>query len=88
MPRPKKAKVQLVAESGLTESTGITGSMQSEESTAAAHVEQEELTSEEEEEADDNEARQEANELVRCARAEVHPCGVGERQKGGGGVAA
>ena len=28
-PRPKKAKVQLVAESGLTESTGITGTTQS-----------------------------------------------------------
>jgi len=80
MPRPKKAKVQLVAESGLTESTGITGSMQSEESTAAAHVEQEELTSEEEEEADDKEARQEANELVRCARAEVHAAWVSVRK--------
>ena len=50
MPRPKKSKVQLVAESGLSESTGITGTMQSEESEASAHVEQEELTAEEDEE--------------------------------------
>ena len=80
MPRPKKAKPQLVTESGLTESTGITGTTQSEESSAAAHLEQEELTSEEEEEADDKEARQQANELVKTARAEVHAAAVDVRK--------
>ena len=58
MPRPKKAKLQLVAESGLSESTGITGTMQSEESEASAHNEQEELTAEEDEKYSDKEARQ------------------------------
>ena len=80
MPRPKKAKLQLVTESGLTESTGITGTTQSEESSAAAHLEQEELTSEEEEEADDKEARQQVNKLVKTARAEVQAAAVAVRK--------
>ena len=52
MTRPKKAKIQQLEESGLDESTGITGSEPAEESEAAAPLGHEEPTVSESEEDD------------------------------------
>jgi hypothetical protein len=79
MPRPKKAKVQQLEESGLDESTGITGDMQAEESSSAAPLEQEEHTVSESEEEDQKEGREMANDLVKMARAKVKPAAVDVR---------
>ena len=76
MPRPKKSKVQALGESRQNENTGVAGDRPADEKGDAAVCEQDEHASEEVEEASDKEARQQANELVKMARAGVREAAV------------
>ena len=78
-PRPKKAKVLQLEESGLDEFSGIPGSMPAEESAAAALIEQEEHTLSESEQEEEKEGRKAANDLVKMVRAEAKSAAVDVR---------
>ena len=80
MPRPKKSKLQALGESRQNENSGVAGDRPADEMGDAAVCEQDEHASEEVEEASDKEARQQANELVKNARAEVHAAAADVRK--------
>ena len=80
MPRPKKTKVEAVVGLGAGTTSTNTGLTDAEEASASNQIEEDSGTLDDCEEESDKEARQQANELVKNARAEVCAAAVGVRK--------
>ena len=80
MPRPNKKKLQAVESYGQHTTTTSTGGTEQEEESAANLIEEDEHTCEDSDELSDKEARQEANELVKMARADARAAAVDVRK--------
>ena len=80
MPRPKKTKVQVIEESGLSEETGVTGATQNENPDGVAPQEQEEHTETDSLNAEEPSLSKQAKQLVQWARAAVTAANIEVRK--------
>ena len=80
MPRPKKKKVEPVEELGAGTGSTSTGQTEQETASASTLIEEDDGTHDACEEASDKAVRQEANKLVKNARADVHAATIDVRK--------